>query len=369
MTRVRRSDELVGVASPTPSVRSHPVADLTDDPAVDSADDHDVVRPSLAAYKRDFRKRAAILGPFVAFVVLRPILSADSVAEATIVGALVIGTAALCIGGLWVHMSSSVVRLEPGRLVHGGALVRDRAYDVGHLQGVLAPLVQPMTHATTYLVLHDTAHDRTMRLSEGIWDAADLGRIAAHAGVTRTDDPMTPKEVEARIPGSMPFHLRHPLLLGTFLGIVILAVAVGGVIGWFMWRDLPPWDDPPPREVSAETIAFQDQIVTATQGTLGGRWVLVEDDLDECELDGTKGWRRSVDVARLDGRAVGAAEADVLVPQLEALDFEWIDVSTGGGSLSISTATPGGDDSTSLDLLGYEDGQMRLWVRGPCEIP
>ena len=349
------------------------MTDPADDPAVDSTDDsadnHAVVRPSLAAYRRDFTKRAAILGPFVAFVVLRPILSADSVAEAAIVGALVIGTAALCIGGLWLHMSSSVVRLEPGRIVHGGALVRDRAYDVGHLQGVLARLLQPMTHATTYLVLYDTAHDRTMRLSEGIWDAADLGLIAAHAGVARTDEPMSPKELEAQIPGSMPFRLRHPWLLGTFLGIVILAAAVGGVIGWFMWRDLPPWDDPPPREVSTETIAFQDQIVATAQGTLGGRWVLVEDDLDECELDGTKGWRRSVDVARLDGPAVGTAEADVLVPQLEALDFEWIDVSAGGGSLSISTATPSGDHSTSLDLLGYEDGQMRLWIRGPCEAP
>jgi hypothetical protein len=201
------------------------------------------LRPKWAQYKSDVRSRRKWILPAVVLLGARLLMGNSS---RTVLLITVIGTV-LAVGVVLVlvraHVRTTRVILSPGRVERTGALVRDRVLEVGRLRGVLATIVQP-TASNLTVVLHDD-HEGSIRLSDALWTAEDLATIAQHAGVPLITDPARPIDVEKMVPGSMPMYLRRPFLFAFGFAFLLIAVVIGGVVGWFALNDEPPFDASP----------------------------------------------------------------------------------------------------------------------------
>ena len=272
-----------------------------------------------------------------------------------------------------IHIRTSVVRLSPGRVDHHALLLPDRSLSTDDVRGVLTSMGQPMTAALVMLVLRSPASGTTLRLTGGVWTFDALETIARHAGVRVSDRQMSGMDIERLVPGSLPLRYRRPWAFGLGTALVIVALITAGVVGWFAYRDLPPFDDRPPAAASAATVALQDEVLAETAAAFPGTWRPEPIALRPCENDDdVKGWRRRVKSERTSGPPVDETGVEALADSLVALGFSEPDPYPAEGPSSMSTITDVdsfGDPATVVEV-DFRTGSARVVVtsRGPCEV-
>ncbi|GAA4285916.1 hypothetical protein [Georgenia daeguensis] len=184
-----------------------------------------VLRPSRSQLWRSAGAISPVFLAAAAFSVLRRGLPGLAV-----VGVLL----ALCALVLALHLRRSRIVVTPLRLERTRLLGRTSfaLADVG--QVLLFPF-RPVGGADrgTYLttLVRDRAGRRLLLVRSDIWDPQDVAALAGSLGITptRTERPLSPREVEAAFPGTIPFAQRHPMpvaLLITAAVVVVAGVAV-----------------------------------------------------------------------------------------------------------------------------------------------
>ncbi len=312
------------------------------------------------------------MGAFVTIAVLGQALRMGSIVGAIVwfVGiALLIG---VCIAGVAIHFRTSRVVLTAGSVDRSGALVRHRIFSTATADGVLTEFLQPMTASTRLLVLagpDQRGRRRTMRMTAAVWNDAQLEQIARHVGIRPTSGHLTGAEVERLLPGSMPLWYRRPWLFTTVITIVILLVAVGGVLGFWIATDRPPFDDRRRAEESAAAapaiVEQHDAVLATIHEAMPGTWDPMDVDYIECEHDNRKGWHRYASIDRLDGDVPTTAQLEALAAELAVYGFDdpafspppdpWLDSLTDDWGVG-----------TRVEISVGDDGAVWAEVVSPC---
>ena len=333
------------------------------------------LRPKYADYRRSVTSRAGLMLPFILFSVVRAAGGGDTLRERLLLPVGLMLLVGVLITLSIVHIRTSVVRLSPGRIDHHALLVRDRTLTTdGHrgIRGVLVPMRQPILPPEIMLVLQSSRDRTTLRLTGGVWTFETLEKIARHARVQVIDREMSGMEIQRRVPKSMPLRYRRPYTFGVGFAIVIVAVVTVGVVGWFAYNDLPPFDDRPPAAATNATVAFQNDVVTTIATALPGTWQPERATFHPCENDDdVKGWERWVDADRESGPQPTDPSFDDLSDSLIALGFHEPDTFSDESIASLSTITDGkafDDPSTTVKVYVHESGKATLKIHGPCEV-
>lgn len=333
------------------------------------------MRPGGAEYWSAVMGRAVVMVPFIGFSLIRALGRSDTLLERIAVPVGILALVAVLIVLSIVHIRTSVVRLSPGSIEHHALLFRDRTLSTAGIDGVLTSMTQPLVPATEILVLRSPQQRATVRLSGGLWTHDTLETIARHAGVEVSAKPMSGTDIERRVPKSMPMRYRRPWLFGLGLALLVTAAITVGVVGWFAYKDLPPFDDQPPEAVSAVTVRSHDGVVEAIQVAFPGTWEPERVRLLACENDDdVKGWKRSVDLDRAAGSArPDDATLDTLDATLVSLGYDELDrdnARDGGLTLSTLTDGPGFDVmTTTVEIYQLSGTPVAVGIHGPCEVP
>jgi hypothetical protein len=333
------------------------------------------LHPNFAAYGEALRKRARYLGAFILVALAGQALQAGSIGGATLrIGgiAAVVGVVA---AGIAIHFRSARIELTPGSVERFGTLVHRRRFSTDTVEGVLTELHQPMTVPTRMLVLAGPDHRgrrRTMRMTAAVWSDRQLETMARHAGIEPTHGLLKGADVERLLPGSMPFWYRRPWLFATVVTILILVAVVGGVVGFWMATDRPPFDDRGPAEESAAAapavVDDQTAVLVAVGDAFPGTWDPVVVRYYECENDDVKGWRRYATLARPEGAAPTADQLDALEAELGAHGFDEAFFSPPPApSLSVTSGEFDVDWRT-VDVSVDDDGGVWAQVSSTCFV-
>ena len=334
------------------------------------------LRPNFAVYVAALRQRARDLGIFVAVALVGQALQAGSIVGAGVrVGgiALIVGAV---VAGIVIHIRTARVTLGPGSVDRAGALVHRRRFSADTVRGVLTELHQPLTVPTRMLVLSGPdrrGRQRSMRMTAAVWSDDQLETIARHLGVEPTGGVLKGADVERLLPGSMPFWYRRPWLFSAVVTIVILAVVVGGVVGFWMATDRPPFDDRGPAEESAAAapaiVEDQAALLALVREELGGgTWDPVEVRYYECENDNVKGWRRYADVSRVGGAVPTPQQLDALEVDLVARGFDDVYFSGPPGASLAASSGEWDVDRRTIDVDVSPDGDVWAEVSSTCLV-
>ena len=180
------------------------------------------------------------------------------------------------------------------------------------------------------------------------------------------------KDVERLLPGSMPFWYRRPWLFATLVAILILVAVVGGVVGFFMATDRPPFDDRGPAEESAAAapVVVDDQtaVLAAVSAAFGGPWDPVVVRYYECENDNVKGWTRYATLSRTEGATPTADQLDALELDLGAHGFDDAYFSPPPAPSLAATSGEFDIDWRTVDVAVDDDGGVWAQVTSSCLV-
>ncbi|MEV7396950.1 hypothetical protein [Aeromicrobium sp. NPDC092404] len=256
-------------------------------------DDVTVLRADFGAYGRWFKQPVRGLGLILALVG-GSAASAVRGGDAAALFFLIAGTVVVTLGSIAILIATSRITLTSDRIEYRRWFLRTRLRLSDELVGALAEMQAGSVGRTSQvLMLRARSGGPRIRLNGAYWDHEDLVLIARTAGVLISDRPMTPRDYEDAAPGSMPFRYLHPWVFGLGVAVVLIAGIVGAVLAWFDHRNIPPFDEQPPRMVSSAVVSEQDSLLDDLQRAMGGEWESPESGLTECK-DGTdhKGWSR-----------------------------------------------------------------------------
>lgn len=281
-----------------------------------------VLRADVSAYRRWFGTPVRGLGVLVALVG-GGVASALRRGEVAFLIILLVVTVAVTLGCIAIHIASSRVVLTSDRIEYRRWLRRTRIRLDDDLVGALAELkASPVGRTSQVLVLRARSGGPRIRLNGAYWEQDDLVRIAAAADVPVLDGLLTPRELDRAARGTMPWRALHPWLAGFGGTLVLLVLIVAGFIAWFDATNRPPFDDQPPRGVSARTVDLQGAMVTELQQAAGGEWESPESRLSACEDDaGYKGWSRRVSVRLRESLVEETGEDRVVTPIAPSRDL------------------------------------------------
>ena len=142
---------------------------------------------------------------------------------------------AVCVVLLVLHLRRSRIVVTPLR-VERSRLLGTTSFALADVGQVLLFPFRPPGGADrgTYLttLVRDRAGRRLLTVRSDMWDPQDVVALAGSLGVTptRTEQPLSPREVEAAFPGTIPFAQRHPVPVALLITVAIFVVAGVAVV-------------------------------------------------------------------------------------------------------------------------------------------
>jgi hypothetical protein len=330
-----------------------------------------LLRPSRRRYRSWLRGSVAAGGTLAAGLVALNLARADSLADVLVLVAVVVLTPALALAAAAVHIASSRVEVGDGWVAYSRWRWRRTVLHVDDdLVGLLATYGPKVTTSppTLLLVVRRARGGPRIRLSGAYWEQPDLVAVADALDLPVRDRVLDAAGYERRAPGALPWREVHYVQFGVGGGLLVAAVVAAAVVGFFAATDRPPFDDRPPRGVSAQTVRSQDAVVQKVVAAVGGRWEAPDVLLIACEDDdGYDGWRRDLTVAPVD---VPASMSDDAVSKVVAAMADQGYTTVRGSKVhDLSASRPGagfGDDVVRVELDPRSAG---ITVDGRCEVP
>jgi hypothetical protein len=185
-----------------------------------------VLRPSGTQVWRSAGAISPVVLVAVVFMIVRRGLPALAILSVTLV---------VCVVLLVLHLRRSRIVVTPLRLERARLLGRTSfaLADVG--QVLLFPFrpgggADRGTYLTT--LVRDRAGRRLLMIRSDMWDPQDVTALAGSLGVTptRTEQVLSPREVEAAFPGTIPFAQRHPVPFALLITVAVVVVAGVAVV-------------------------------------------------------------------------------------------------------------------------------------------
>ncbi|MFC5678151.1 hypothetical protein [Aeromicrobium endophyticum] len=330
-----------------------------------------VLRASRQHYRRWLRGSLATGGALATGLFALNVARADSVVDLIVLVAIVALTPAAALAAVAVHIASSRVTLGDGWVEYTRWRWRRTVLRVDDgLVGLLAVYKPTLSNSppTPLLMARRAGGGPRMKLSGAYWEQADLVAVAEALGLPVRERMLDAAGYERRAPGVMPWRERHWIAFGVVGALVVTAVVAAAVVGYFAMTDRPPFDDRPPRAVSAGTTRAQDAVVRQVVAVVGGRWEAPEVSLIACQdEDDYQGWRRVVTVEPGD---VPRSMTDETVSEVVAAMADQGYTHVRGSKVDdVSGSLPGaafGEDEVALEL---EPRFAGLRVEGHCEVP
>ncbi len=334
------------------------------------------LRASAAHYRRWLKGRIAAGIALVAVLVGLNLRRAESWTEVAILLAILVGSPVVTLACIAIHVRTSRVRLGDGEVEYTRWFRRRTTLRrADGLVGLLAVYSPKLTtgQGTRLLVIRGEDGGPRIRLSAAHWTDADLEAIARHAGVLVRDRTFDVTGFERRAPGAMPWRERHWVAFGTLGALVITAVVAAAVVGYWKLDGRPPFDEQPPRGISASSLAQQDAVVRDVAAALGGRWQAPVEDLTACQdEDDYRGWERRLEVVG-DGSGLvdGATElTPALAEQVEAAIVANGYVHADGNEFRGVKGRLDADRYTEdVVEMRMDAGRAVITVVGHCEVP
>jgi hypothetical protein len=329
-----------------------------------------VLRASRQRYRSWLRSSVATGGAVAVSLVALNVARVDSLTELVVLVAIVVLTPAVALASVAVHIASSRVTIGDGWVEYSRWRWRCTVLRVDDdLVGLLAmygPKVSTSPPALL-LVARRASGGPRIRLSGAYWEHADLLLVARALGLPVRDRVLDAAGYERRAPGAMPWREVHYVQFGVWGALLVTAVVAAVITGFFAATDRPPFDDRPPRGVSAETVRSQDAAVRSAVAIVGGRWRAPDVSLQTCEDDDYDGWRRDVTVEPVD---VPTSMTDDVVSRLAgAMSEQGYTTIRGSKVHDLRGSRPGasfGEDAVVIDLDPRSAG---IRVDGRCEVP
>ncbi|MCK6209638.1 hypothetical protein KZX45_03650 [Georgenia sp. EYE_87] len=185
-----------------------------------------VLRPSRSQLWRSAGAISPVFLVAAAFSVLRRGLPGLAIAGVVL---------AVCVVLLALHLRRSRIVVTPLR-VERTRLLGTTSFALADVGQVLLFPFRPPGGADrgTYLttLVRDRAGRRLLMIRSDMWDPQDVVALAGSLGVTpaRTERALSPREVEAAFPGTIPFAQRHPVPAAFLLTVAIVIVAGAAVV-------------------------------------------------------------------------------------------------------------------------------------------
>jgi hypothetical protein len=330
-----------------------------------------VLRASRQRYRRWLRGSVAAGGALAVGLLALNLGRADSAGDLVVLVAVVVLTPVVALAAVAVHIASSRVTIGDGWVEYSRWRWRRTVLRVDDgLVGLLA-IYRPTfsnSPATPLLMARRTDGGPRIRLSGAYWEQHDLVAVADALHLPVRERVLDASGYERRAPGVMPWRERHWLAFGVVGALVVVAIVSAVVVGFFAATGRPPFDDRPPRGVSAGTVRTQDAVTRQVVAAVGGRWEAPEVLLIACEDDdGYDGWRRDVTVAPVD---VATSMTDETVSRVvAAMSRQGYTRVRGSKVQDVSGSRPGaafGEDVVAVELDPRFAG---ITVDGRCEVP
>jgi hypothetical protein len=364
------------------------------DAMVQKGTDATVLRADFGAYRRWFGKPIHGL-PLIVGLSGGSIASAFRRGDGAVVFVIVAVTIVVALASIAILIATSRVVLTDAHIEYRRGLRRTRLRRDADLVGALAELnASPAGRTSQVLALRARSGGPRIRLNGAYWDQEDLVRVAEAANVPVLDGELTPKDFHRVAPGTMPYGALHPWVFGGGIALVLISLIVAGVFVWFDVKDLPPFDEQPPRAVSTQTTRSQDDLVVALQRVIGGDWEKPAVRLVTCQDgDDYKGWSRRVSVDLAESvveetgedvvttpiapsrelvDAIGRALVDSGNPEPYVDDADLDDFARPDEGYLEVTSIPDDDDAAHsvVDVtFSGRGGRVSISMYSPCETP
>lgn len=170
-------------------------------------------RPSWPRYLAFARTGLIVVGVVLAAGRVTLAISRTAALAIVPLEVVVVPTAVIAFGSQALRIRRSSRRADEVSVSWQGVFGRRRLRR-SELRGVLAPITQPMTTATTRTLLLTEGAQR-VRLVGGSWEEADLARIADALQIHQSFVPQSAKAVERANPGTTTVFARHPWRRGS----------------------------------------------------------------------------------------------------------------------------------------------------------
>lgn len=135
----------------------------------------------------------------------------------------------LVLGLVWVLMLRTRLLLTADEISHAAFGAPQKRVALAEVAEVLRVrvVVTGENGAKTWFFLVDRDRRRLLAIREETYDGAELAGLLERLGrpVVELRGELTAEELERRRPGLVPWHLRHPVLIGLTAGFAIVALA------------------------------------------------------------------------------------------------------------------------------------------------
>lgn len=296
-------------------------------------------RPSWPRYLAFARARLIVVGIAILAGVVAALISRTAILALAPLEVAIVGTGLITFGIQALRMRRTWVTVDNSEVTWQEVFKRRQLRRGPDLRGVYAPVTQPLAGSVRMLMIADGQH--RVRLVAGMWAETDLLQISDELQLDETILPLSGRQIEERAPGTTTAIARHPYRMAfAAAGLIFLGAGIAATVLVLTVGDAPVHRGA--AQVSATTIADQNQIVRNLKAVLGGSgWRPRQATLEACGGAGTPpGWLRHVKVLN-DRPAPGLADA---VPQARAV-LAW----AGYGSFDDERA------GTTVVLDGYRD--------------
>lgn len=330
-----------------------------------------VLRASRERYRRWLRGSLATGGVLVVGLLALNLRRADSAADLMVLVAIVVLTPAAALAAVAVHIASSRVTLGEGWVEYRRWGWRRTLLRVDDgLVGLLAIYKPTLTNGppTPLLMARRADGGPRIKLSGAYWEQPDLLAVAEALRLPVRDRMLNAAGYERRAPGVMPWRERHWIAFGVGGALLVVAVVTAGVLWFFVATGRPPFDDRPPRAVSAETTEAQDAVVSRLVAVVGGRWEAPEVRLVDCQDDEDyHGWRRDVTVQPLE---VPTSMTDETVSRIvAAMAAQGYTEVRGSKVQDVSGSRPGAAFAEDVVTVELDPRFAGITADGRCEVP
>lgn len=254
-------------------------------------------KPSWPRYLAFARTGLIVVG--VAFVAGLVTLAISRTAALAILPleVAIVGSGSIAFGAQALRIRRSSFCADHDWVTWQGVFARRRLRRT-ELRGVLAPITQPMSTATTRTLLLTDGRQQ-VRLAGGIWDESELSRIADALGIEQSFVPQSAKAVERTNPGTTTVFARHPWRTALGAALVIMVVVSGVAVALVLTAGSAPAVKRGPARVSPATVTDQTQVIDQVAPVISRRgWRTPVITLETCggSNGDPAGWYRHVSV-------------------------------------------------------------------------